>query len=131
MALFGGWTGIDLNQVGDDEELRQVESNAIKSAVEAWSKSAPGVAKWTKHTVANHIKVGGPGGMVAGTVQDVANEMERWVTEADVDGFNIAYALMPGSYDNVIEDLLAGLRARGLFRDDYSVPCGTCRENLY
>jgi alkanesulfonate monooxygenase len=30
MALFGGWTGIDLNQYGDDEELRHVESNAVR-----------------------------------------------------------------------------------------------------
>lgn len=30
LSLFGGWTGIDLNQYGDDEELRQVESNAVK-----------------------------------------------------------------------------------------------------
>jgi len=29
-ALFGGWTGIDLSKYGDDEELRQVESNAIR-----------------------------------------------------------------------------------------------------
>lgn len=61
LALFGGWTGIDLAKYGDDEELRHVESNAIRSAVEAWSKSLPGVPRWTKHTVANHIKVGGLG----------------------------------------------------------------------
>ena len=30
LALFGGWTGIDLDQYGDDQELRQVESNAIR-----------------------------------------------------------------------------------------------------
>lgn len=30
LALFGGWTGIDLSKYGDDEELRHVESNAIK-----------------------------------------------------------------------------------------------------
>lgn len=30
LALFGGWTGIDLATYGDDEELRNVESNAIK-----------------------------------------------------------------------------------------------------
>jgi alkanesulfonate monooxygenase SsuD/methylene tetrahydromethanopterin reductase-like flavin-dependent oxidoreductase (luciferase family) len=30
LALFGGWTGIDLNKYGDDEELRHVESNAIR-----------------------------------------------------------------------------------------------------
>lgn len=31
LALFGGWTGINLDQYGDDEELRQVESNAVRS----------------------------------------------------------------------------------------------------
>jgi len=30
LALFAGWTGIDLSQYGDDEELRQVESNAVR-----------------------------------------------------------------------------------------------------
>lgn len=30
LALFGGWTGIDLSQYGDDEELRHVESNAVR-----------------------------------------------------------------------------------------------------
>ena len=30
LALFGGWTGIDLGKYGDDEELRYVESNAIR-----------------------------------------------------------------------------------------------------
>ena len=59
------------------------------SAVEAWSKSTPGVAKWTKITVAQHITVGGLGATVVGTAAHVANEFERWVKEADVDGFNI------------------------------------------
>lgn len=30
LALFGGWTGIDLSVYADDEELRHVESNAIR-----------------------------------------------------------------------------------------------------
>lgn len=30
LALFGGWTGIDLSKYDDDEELRHVESNAIR-----------------------------------------------------------------------------------------------------
>ncbi|KKY22147.1 putative xenobiotic compound [Phaeomoniella chlamydospora] len=131
LALFGGWTGIDLSQYDDDQELRHVESNAIRSAVEGWSKSSPTVSRWTKHTVANHIKVGGLGATVVGTPEHVADEMERWVQEADVDGFNLAYALMPGTFEEIIEDLLPVLRKRGLFWDDYAVPGGTYRENLY
>lgn len=30
LALFGGWTGVDLSVYGDDEEMRNVESNAIR-----------------------------------------------------------------------------------------------------
>lgn len=131
LALFGGWTGIDLAQYADDEELRHVESNAIRSAVEAWSKATPEVPKWTKHTVANHIKVGGLGATVVGTADRVADEMERWVREADVDGFNLAYALFPQTFEDVADKLLPVLRDRGLFWDEYAVPEGTYRENLY
>lgn len=131
LALFGGWTGIDLARYDDDEELRHVESNVIRSAVEAWSKSTPNVAKWTKHTVANHIKVGGLGATVAGSASTVADAMEQWVAEADVDGFNLAYALMPGTFDDIVSVLLPELRRRGVFWDEYAGPGGTYRENLY
>ncbi|KAF2095398.1 putative xenobiotic compound monooxygenase, DszA family [Rhizodiscina lignyota] len=131
LALFGGWTGIDLSTYGDDEELRHVESNAIRSAVEAWSKASPSVPKWTKHTVAKHITIGGLGATVVGTPEQVADEFERWVEEADVDGFNIAYAIKPGSFVDVAELLIPELRRRGLFWKDYAIPGGTYRENLY
>lgn len=60
-----------------------------RSAVEGWSKSSPGVAKWTKHAVARHLMVGGLGATVVGTPVQVADEFEKWVDEGDVDGFNI------------------------------------------
>ncbi|GMG51201.1 unnamed protein product [Aspergillus oryzae var. brunneus] len=119
LALFGGWTGINLDTYGDDEELRHVESNAIRYAT-------PGVDKWTKSTVGQHITVGGLGATPVGTPEQVADEMERWVREADVDGFNL-----PGSFKDMIELLIPELRRRGLFWDDYAVNKGTYRENLY
>ncbi|RQM04612.1 hypothetical protein DH86_00004085 [Scytalidium sp. 3C] len=131
LALFGGWTGIDLSKYGDDEELRHVESNAIRSAVEAWSKASPGVAKWTKATVAQHITVGGLGATSVGTPAQIADVIETWVEEADVDGFNFAYAIKPGTFDDIIELLLPELRRRGLFWDDYAVKGGSYRENFY
>ncbi|KAF7297857.1 Xenobiotic compound monooxygenase, DszA family [Mycena chlorophos] len=130
LALFGGWTGIDLADYAVDQELRHVESNAIRSAVEGWSRSVPGIPKWTKATVAKHIAIGGLGATVVGTPEHVADEMERWVREADVDGFNLAYALMPQSFVDIVELLLPVLKARGLF-DGYSVDGGTYRENVY
>lgn len=60
-----------------------------RSAVEGWSKATPGVAKWTKATVGQHITVGGLGATPVGTPEQVADNMEKWVQEADVDGFNL------------------------------------------
>ncbi|KAK1981145.1 luciferase-like domain-containing protein [Colletotrichum cereale] len=131
LALFGGWTGMDLGQYGDEEELRQVESNAVKSTVEGYARFSPGTAKWTKHTIAEHVSIGGNGPVLVGTAAQVADGLEAWVEEADVDGFNFAYALFPQSFKDIIELLLPELRRRGLFWDDYAVPGGTYRENFY
>ena len=98
--------------------------------------------------MAQHITVGGLGATVVGTPEHVADEFERWVAEADIDGFNIvgvsekrfvdedayliqAYAHKPGTFEQVIELLLPELRKRGLFWDDYAVQGGTYRENIY
>ena len=62
---------------------------SYRSAVEGWSRATPEVPKWTKKTVGEHITVGGLGATSVGTPQQVADNMERWVNEADVDGFNI------------------------------------------
>ena len=40
LALFAGWTGIDLGKYGDDEKLGQVESNAVRSTVEGYARFA-------------------------------------------------------------------------------------------
>lgn len=61
----------------------------VRSAVEAWSHTSPTVKKWTKHTVAKHISIGGMGPTPVGTAMHVADVMEQWVEEAGVDGFNL------------------------------------------
>lgn len=96
LALFGGWTGVDMAPYGDDEELRYVESNAIRSYIEGLLQTAPDVngGKWTKRTLAEHIVVGGLGATCVGTAEVVADEMERWVEEGGVDGFNIVSGLI-------------------------------------
>lgn len=94
LALFGGWTGIDLNQYGEDEELRYVENNAVRSTVEAYSRMNPGTTKWTRETLAHHISIGGNGPVIVGTPEQVADGLEKWIEEADVDGFNFVSRLI-------------------------------------
>lgn len=95
LALFGGWTGYDMDEYGDDEELRLVQTNAIRSYMEGLGKHQPKVGKWTKRVLGEHLIVGGLGGTIVGTPEVVADELERWMREADVDGFNIVSLLKP------------------------------------
>jgi long-chain alkane monooxygenase len=57
---------------------------------------------------------------VAGTPKVVADEMERWVQEADIDGFNLIQYLTPGTAVDFAELVIPELRRRGLFRTSYA-----------
>lgn len=65
-----------------------------------------------------------------GTPEMIADIIEDWIVEADIDGFNIAYVSNPGSFEDVVTLLRPVLLERGLIFDDYAVPGGTFRENL-
>lgn len=126
LALFGGWTGIDLSPYSDDEELRNLpEGNAIKSAVEGFAKQDPSVQKWTKREVANLIKLGGLGPILVGSASSVADQLESWVNDAGVDGFNLAYATMPGTFLDVVDLLMPELEKRGHVWPEYPAPGAT------
>lgn len=133
LALFGGWTGYDLSSYADDQDFRFVELPAVRSMVNHWASTVPGTEgkKWDKNTIADYLTLGGNGVKIVGSVQTVADELERWVTVGDVDGFNLSYASLPETFDDVINLLLPELQRRGLFWSDYAVKGGTFRENVY
>ncbi|EPQ28554.1 uncharacterized protein PFL1_03858 [Pseudozyma flocculosa PF-1] len=119
LALFGGWTGIDLAPFGDDEELRLTESNAIKSAVENFASQDPSVPKWTKKAVAEKIKLGGLGPTIVGGPESIADQLEDWIETSGVDGFNLAYTLAPGTFEDLVNLVVPILQQRGRVWNDY------------
>ncbi|KAJ5385976.1 hypothetical protein N7509_008517 [Penicillium cosmopolitanum] len=133
LALFGGWTGYDLSTYTDDQDFRFVEQPAVRSMVNHWASTVPGTEgqKWDKKTIADYLTLGGNGVKIIGSVKTVADELERWVSVGDVDGFNLSYASLPDTFDDVIRLLLPELQRRGLFWSDYAVKGGTFRENVY
>jgi long-chain alkane monooxygenase len=128
LALFGGWSGIDLSQYHRDQNLTYVQNDAIHSAVESFTKMDPSV-QWTVEEVANFVGIGGRGPVVVGTPTVIANTMEKWVSEADVDGFNIAYAVTPGTFIDFVHLVVPELQSRGLVWKEYE--SDTLRGNLY
>jgi long-chain alkane monooxygenase len=127
MALFGGWTGLDLADVPPDEPLRHVATNAGQTALASFTVDDPD-REWTIAEIAAHLAVGGRGPVAVGSPTEVADEMERWVDETGADGFNLAYAVTPGTFEQVAELVVPELRRRG--RMPAAPPTGTLREVL-
>ncbi|CAN3373878.1 hypothetical protein DIURU_004392 [Diutina rugosa] len=139
-ALLSGWTGIDFGKFPPDEEVRNVEgeSNAgsshAKALVDNWQKLGPGDppdVKKTPNYVGKQITIGGMAPVFWGTATEVADEIERWVDISGVDGFNITYATLPGSYEDIVKWLIPELQRRKLVWDDYPEKPQTYREQVF
>jgi FMN-dependent oxidoreductase (nitrilotriacetate monooxygenase family) len=127
LALFGGWSGVDLAGASPDDALSYVENDSTRSALASFTVADPSKT-WTVGELARFVSVGGRGPVVVGSGATVADELERWVDEADVDGFNLAYAVTPGTFENFAGYVVPELRARGRAQETYAAP--TLRENL-
>ncbi|KAL4773272.1 luciferase-like domain-containing protein [Aspergillus nidulans var. acristatus] len=130
LALFGGWTGIDLSKYEDDADFRFADETKVASIVKRWASTVPGTESlpWTKRRIVEFLSVGGIQTKIIGSGRTVADELERWVEISGVDGFNLAHITNPGSFEDIIEFLLPELRARGLFRETVAKEGATARE---
>jgi len=131
LALYGGWTGVDLSTVDPAAPLVHVENDSLRSVGEMLTKGDPGKV-WTAGEVAKFIGVGGMGPVVVGSPTTVADQLEHWMTEADVDGFNLAYAITPGTFVDFVDMVVPELRKRGLVPrpEEDSQEGQTLRERL-
>lgn len=128
LALFGGWTGVDLSEYDPDQEIKYIENDAIRSLLENFTKINPD-GKTTVEDVKYTVGIGGMGASVVGSAEQVADTMEQWVKEADVDGFNIAYALSPDTFKDFVELVVPILQERGLVQKDYKG--SSLRDSLF
>ncbi|KYG58543.1 LLM class flavin-dependent oxidoreductase [Planococcus maritimus] len=128
LALLSGWTGIDFSGYEPDDTLEYIQSNAMQSAVEVFTRADPD-RKWTIGELATFVGIGGRGPVAVGTPEQVADEVERWRDETGVDGFNLAYTLAPGSFEDFVELVVPVLQERGLVQSEYTE--GTYREKIY
>jgi hypothetical protein len=123
---MSGWTGIDFGQYAPTDLVRKVETNAIHSIVE---NLAGGDKSWTIDELAQFGGIGGMGPVFVGSPQRIADILQEWVEDTDVDGFNLAYAVTPGSFEDVVEFIVPELQKRGAYPTAYRP--GTLREKLF
>jgi alkanesulfonate monooxygenase len=129
LALVSGWIGIDLSRFDPDEYVEGALSDTgTHSHLHSITSSDP-VRKWTVREVAEYIAIGGIAPVIVGSPKQVVDEMESWIDEAGVDGFNLAYAVHPEGYEDFVDQVVPEMQRRGLYKTAYEP--GTFREKLY
>jgi hypothetical protein len=106
---------------------KKEETNAIHSFVE---NLAGGDRTWTIKDLAQWGGIGGVGPVFVGSAATVAEILQEWVEETDVDGFNLAYAVTPETFEDVVGLLVPELQRRGAYPTAYG-PGSTLREKLF
>jgi FMN-dependent oxidoreductase (nitrilotriacetate monooxygenase family) len=119
--------GIDFSRYGMDDPIETAPTQAIRSNVEAMARVA-GPA-WTKRKLLEQSVLGSRQPPIVGDPGQVADALEAWVRDADVDGFNLSRTVMPECLDGFIDLVVPVLQERGLYKHGYAP--GTYREKLF
>ncbi|SDZ66740.1 LLM class flavin-dependent oxidoreductase [Pseudomonas sp. NFIX28] len=124
VAHFSASTAIDFSRYEIDEPIQYVKSNAIQSATKNLQNN-----DWTRRKLLDQHALGGRYITVVGSPQQVADELESWIAETGLDGFNLTRIVTPESYVDFIDLVIPELQRRGSYKTAYDN--GTLREKLF
>jgi FMN-dependent oxidoreductase (nitrilotriacetate monooxygenase family) len=114
-----------LEEPFSDAELADMSWQSLRDGVvKASGKANPSVNDFVKFSGRGTLN---EAPMFKGTPEDVADQMEDWFGDC-CDGFVIAAADVPGSYEDFARLIVPVLQRRGLVQTEYSGQ--TLRENL-
>ena len=106
--------GIDFARYDMDEPIDASDSQAIQSNIESIAASL-GVG-WTKRMLIDRFILGSRQTPIVGSPSQVADALQRWVDEADVDGFNLSRTVIPECLEDFIDLIVPALQDRGVFK---------------
>ncbi|MFJ4372683.1 LLM class flavin-dependent oxidoreductase [Pseudomonas japonica] len=124
VAHFSSSTGIDFSAYALDEPIQYVKSNAIQSATKHLQNN-----DWTRRRLLEQHALGGRYITLIGAPQQIADELESWIAETGLDGFNLARTVTPESYEDFIDLVIPELQKRGSYKTAYDH--GSLRQKLF
>ena len=124
VAHFSASTAIDFSQYELDEPIQYVKSNAIQSATKNLQNN-----DWTRRKLLEQHALGGRYITLVGSPEHVADELESWISETGLDGFNLTRIVTPESYVDFIDLVIPELQKRGSYKTAYET--GTLREKVF
>jgi dimethyl-sulfide monooxygenase len=128
LALFGGWTGVDLSGFKPTDTLKAFASQGIQHLA-AFFESIDGTRQWTFAEMCDYMKLASVCPLLVGTAVHIADELERWMDEGDIDGFNLMPIIQPESFVEFVDLVVPELQNRGRMRTQYDG--ATLREHFY
>jgi alkanesulfonate monooxygenase len=128
LTLMSGWTGVDFSRLDPDQVVEHVTNDAGRTALENITRADPD-RRWTVREVAQHVSIGGIGPVVVGSPGKVADELQAWIEETDLDGFNLVFVVRPETFVDVVDLLVPELQRRGVYKTSYAP--GVLREKLF
>ena len=118
--------GVDARELVADQYLPAhlvANEDPVVQASQGFRTSVINYARRESLTVGQLLRsLGGGAGhrIVAGTPEQIADDMEEWFTAGAADGFNIMADVLPTGAVTFLEQVIPELQRRGLFRREYS-----------
>ncbi|EJN09431.1 LLM class flavin-dependent oxidoreductase [Herbaspirillum sp. YR522] len=126
LAHFSAGTGIDFSQYDLDEPIRAAKTNSIESLVKTVTNPE---LNWTKRKLLQQMELGGRYATIVGSPTQVADQLEAWMADTGIDGFNLTRTVSPESFEDFIDLVIPVLQERGSYKRDYAD--GSLREKLF
>ncbi len=123
LVMQSGWQGRDFSQLSLDSPLE-----AQQAATEAHDRSDRAPDPRTIRELAVASTIGGGAPLLVGSPAEIADDMQAWMEEGGVDGFNLTSVVAPESYVDFVDLVVPELQRRGALKRAYRP--GTLREKL-
>ncbi|MDZ5458761.1 LLM class flavin-dependent oxidoreductase [Azohydromonas lata] len=124
LAHFAASVGVDLSRYGLDDPIRPEGTNAIQSAAKALQQLGG-----TRRKLLEHFRLGGRYPAIVGDASQVADELQSWVEDTGIDGFNLTRTVVPESFEDFVDLVVPALQDRGVYKTAYAP--GTLRHKLF
>ena len=124
LVLQSGWQGRDFSAVPPDSPVEQ----GRRVSTEAHDRSDRAPDRRTVAELGLASTIGGGAPLLMGSPGEIADEMQSWVEEADIDGFNLTSVVAPESYVDFVDLVVPELQRRGALKGAYRP--GTLREKF-
>lgn len=124
LAHFAAGSGIDFSRYGLDEAISYGPTNAIQSTTQIARQRG-----FTKRQLLEQLRLGGRYPLITGDGASVAAELESWMVEGEIDGFNLTRTVVPECWEDFVAFVVPALQARGIHKTAYRA--GALRHKLF